>query len=160
MKETLRIYENAIANLKDEVTTLVRDINFKLMEDNPLIVHYHTLTNMVETIEVESISNDGLILGNCGTIIGLSDLTSESVAYVFEYYHDLVDALDVVNKSQYVHGIDYTLQHSVKRILNTKEALKEFDSVLKSMDLENYLTDNTDFSKALFNLRESILTNS
>lgn len=95
MKETLRIYENAIANLKDEVATLVRDIKFKLIEDNPLIVHYHTLTNMIETIEVESISNDGLILGNCGTIIGLSDLTSESVTYVFEYYHDLVDALDV-----------------------------------------------------------------
>lgn len=95
MKDVLRSYEKATTNLKNKVATLVRDINFKLIEDNPLIVHYHTSTNMVETIEVESISNDGLIIGNCGTTINLSDLTSESFTYVFEYYYDLIDALDV-----------------------------------------------------------------
>lgn len=94
MKQSLENLERAFQKLRNRVSNYIRVINFKKIEDNTLIVSFHTSTNTIETIEVESIERGGKIVGNCGTETRLYDLTIESVGYVFEYYYDLIESLD------------------------------------------------------------------
>lgn len=85
-------------------------------------------------------------IGNNTNIIKFSTCTKD-VEYAFNI------RVYEVNKTFYVHGIEYELYSIKRRIPTPKEALFNLDSVVKSMDL-----DNNDFANAMFILRESILT--